>query len=130
MEHIGNLQVGHFFKENGVLMRLTSDDLSFIYKCENPYEIYSPVLLTDKVLRHMRFHYNDQFGFDNSYYKLIFQYSKIILRYNDLTQSYYRSNNPFRPSLKYVHELQNFLDTKYNITIRKVDLFAFNQAVD
>ena len=129
MEQPIEYRVGHILIKDGTLIRLTSEELSFLLKCQNPTRIYKPILLTDNILRFFGFQLHNQFGSNNSYYKLIFEHSTIFLRFDDLTGSYYCSNYNNYLFFKYFHELQDYLYVNFHILLKNVNLSAFNQAV-
>jgi hypothetical protein len=130
MEQYIDFRVGHFFVKNGIALRLTPKELKFILLSEDYSKTYHPILLTDSVLRKMNFKYYNQFGPDNSYYKLEYCFSTIIIHYHDLTHSYYCSYQNCLPTFKYVHQLQDFLNVNYKIIIGNKILSSLNQIVN
>lgn len=130
MEKYMKYRVGHIFIKEGSLIIVTPEELSNILKCENPDEIYQPIIITDKILNTMGFGFNGRFGSQNSYYKFFYKTSNLTLHFVKFWNAYRCSSNNSKPILKYFHELQDLLYFNNGIIITYINLVDFHHILN
>ena len=105
MEKQRKIKVGHIFYKSKQLIRLTQEDVDYIYEYENWYEIYQPLQLTHSIFKNLGFTLTTH-PIDKSKY---FKIGRIILRWSSFRKSYFFSTCKTKPTIAYIHRLQDIL---------------------
>jgi hypothetical protein len=105
MEIKRSIKVGHIFYKNKQLVRLTQDDVDYMYDHINSYEIYQPLPFTHVVLEKLGIKPTPDPRWKPNYYRI----GPLIIRWCEVEGHYYHSNCRKPYLIRYMYHLQNML---------------------